>query len=85
MFKKEKRSKLRQHKDNLINYLNKAYGYGKESSIEVVEKTVTESKVTEKDAVISFLSKQLIIKTAAVLLLLIQLLMTKITVSPCVK
>ena len=41
MFKKDKKEKLGQNKDNLINYLNKDYGYSKESAIEVEKQAVT--------------------------------------------
>ena len=40
--KKIKRENFGQNKDNLINYLNKDYGYSRESAIEVVQKAVTE-------------------------------------------
>ena len=41
--KKIKRENFGQSKDNLINYLNKDYGYSRESAIEVVQKAVTEN------------------------------------------
>ena len=41
--KKIKRENFGQNKDNLINYLNKDYGYSRESAIEVVQKAVTEN------------------------------------------
>ena len=44
-FKKIKKKNLGQNKNNLINYLNKDYGYSKESTIEAVEQAVTENMV----------------------------------------